>query len=90
MTLELFRLVKCSVATSSSASPLGSDNTDVDNNGDPTMSRSEDPAAPPLKRRCFNSEWSERCVWLKYDCDNDVMFCKWCPRFNKNGIGTSL
>ena len=48
------------------------------------MSRSEDPTAPPSKRRRFNSEWSEGRVWLKHDRDNDVMFCEWCRRFDKN------
>ena len=34
MNLELFGFVKCSAATSSSASLLGSDNMDVANNGE--------------------------------------------------------
>ena len=89
--MELFGFVKRSAATSSSASPLGSDNTDVANNRDPMTSRSEDQAAPPSKKRRFNSEWSEGRVWIKHDCDNDVMFYEWCRRFNRNvtSIGTS-
>ena len=84
MNLELFRFVKHSAATSSPSSPLGSDNMDVANSGDSTTLRNEDPVNPPLKRRCFSSKWSEGHVWLKHDRDNDVMFCKWCRRFNRN------
>ena len=58
MNLELFGFVKHSAATSSSASPLGSDNTDVANNEDPTTLRSEDQAALPWKKKRLNSEQS--------------------------------
>ena len=82
MNLELFRFVKHSATTSSSASRLGSDNMDVANSEDPAMLRSEDPAVPPSKMRCFNSKWSEGHMWLKHDRDNDMMFSKWCRRFD--------
>ena len=68
--------MKRSAATSSSAFLLGSNNMDVANSGDPATLRSKDPTAPPSKRMCFNSEWSEGCMWLKHDRDNDVMFCE--------------
>ena len=51
MNVELFGFVKHSAATSSSASSLGSNNTDVANSGDPATSRSEDQAASPSKTR---------------------------------------
>ena len=84
MNLELFGFVKRSAAASSSASPLGSDITNVANNGDPTTSRSKDQAAPPSKNRRLNSERSEGRMWLKHNRDNDVMFCEWCHCFNRN------
>ena len=81
--------MKHSAATSSSASPLGSSNMDVANSGDPMMMRSEDPLTPPSKR-CFNSEWSEGPVWLKHDCDNDVMSVSGAFASMEMSIGTSL
>ena len=46
--------------------------------------KSDDPTAPPSKRRRFNSNWTEGRMWLKHDQDNILMFCEWCRRFNRN------
>ena len=40
--------------------------------------KSDDPTAPPSKRRHFNSNWMEGHTWLKHNQDNSVMFCEWC------------
>ena len=84
MNLELFRFVKRSAATSSSAYPLAVITRIWPTGEDAATSRSEDPTAPPSNRRRFNSEWSEGRVWLNHNRDNDVMFCEWCRRFDRD------
>ena len=76
---ELFGFVKQSAMTSHSPIPrLDSDTTQAD------ASSSKTPAAPPSKRRHFNSEWAEGHEWLKHDNENGVMFCEWCRCFDRN------
>ena len=49
------------------------------------VSQSSSSTSPPMKRRCFSSDWSEGREWLK--CDEresgGVMFCGWCQQFKK-------
>ena len=76
---ELFGFVKQSAVTSHSPTPrLDNDTTQAD------ASSSKNPAAPPSKRRRFNSEWAEGCEWLKHDNENGVMFFEWCRCFDRN------
>jgi hypothetical protein len=82
MTLEQFGFVKRSAAGSSAATPVSSG---AMGSSDPTVSMTdEDPAAPPTKRRRFNSDWAKGRIWLKHDAESNVMFCEWCRCFDKN------
>jgi len=71
--MEQFGFRRASAASSSavsSATSIASDQPDSE--------------GPTAKKRRFNNDWAEGRVWLQHDKDNDVMFCEWCRRFDKN------
>ena len=77
MSLEQFGFVKSTRSLAISSAVDSVDQTE-------DVCKSDDPTAPPSKRRRFNSNWTEGRMWLKHDQDNSVMFCEWCRRFDRN------
>jgi len=73
---DCYQCVKLTVTTS----PLATKNC-------PPATYFEIPGAilgPTAKKRRSNNNWAEGQVWLQHDKDNNVMFCEWCRRFDKN------
>ena len=77
MSLEQFGFVKSARSAAISSGVDSEDQTE-------DACKSDDPTAPPSKRRRFNSNSTEGRTWLKHDQDNSVMFCEWCRRFDRN------
>ena len=77
MNLEQFGFVKSARSAAISSAVDSEDQTE-------DVCKSDNPTAPPSKRRRFNSNWTEGCTWLKHDQDNSVMFCEWCRCFDRN------
>ena len=77
MNLEQFGFVKSARSAAISSAVDSEDQTE-------DVCKSDNPTAPPSKRRRFNSNWTEGCTWLKHNQDNSVMFCEWCRRFDRN------
>ena len=76
VSLEKFGFVRCSATTSSTVTPLDSDDHHVMN--------SEKPAAPLSKRRGLNSDWVEGHRRDACGLNMSMMFHKWCHCFDKN------
>ena len=76
MSLEQFGFVRCPAVTSSAVTPLDSDDRDASN--------SEDLAAPPSKRRRFNSDWVEGRKRDACGLNMGVMLREWWHRFDMN------
>ena len=38
---------------------------------------------PVVKKRRYNSRWTENRPWLQYDCEMEVMFCVWCRQYDR-------
>ena len=77
MSLEQFGFVKNTRSATISSAVDSEDQTE-------DVCKSDDPTAPPSKRRRFNSNWTEGRTWLKHDQNDSMMFYEWCRRFDRN------
>ena len=39
---------------------------------------------PVTKKRRYNTGWAEDRPWLRYDCEQKVMYCVWCRNYDRN------
>ena len=74
--LELLGFVKHSVLLLAPVSLLGSNNTDVSNSRDPTMSQCKDPTVSFMRGGTSTANHLRDACGLKHDCDNGEMVCK--------------